>query len=64
MTELKEKDLHKRNIKSLIQEHGSLISPEFIEKTYAEVLSRHENATVRQFVPLLVIKEVRKVLSQ
>lgn len=64
MAEAKEEDLHKRNVKSLIQEHGNSINPEFIEKTYAEELTRHKSATVRQFVPLLVMREVKKALSQ
>jgi hypothetical protein len=64
MLEAQEENLHEANVKSLVREHGNIIDPEIIIEVYLETFSRHEKAPVRQFIPLLVMKEAKKALSQ
>lgn len=59
-----ENDLHERNVGQFIKDFKELINPETIRKVYYEVLSCHEDAKIRKFVPIFVTQEVKIALSQ
>lgn len=58
-----EKKLHEENIKELIRRYGADVSEDEIRRLYQGVLSVYEEAPQRKFVPVLVLREVKEILS-
>lgn len=62
--ETDEKKLHEGNIKELVKKYGADISEDEIHRLYQSVLSHYETAFQRKFVPVLVFREVKEILSE
>ena len=56
--------LHERNIESLIQMYGHLIDNEKIKKIYSEVQSNYTSAMIRQYLPILIKRDVKSTIQQ
>ncbi|OGD30686.1 hypothetical protein A2W60_01745 [Candidatus Azambacteria bacterium RIFCSPHIGHO2_02_46_12] len=58
--ETDEEKLHEGNIKK----YGADVSEDEIRRLYQSVLAYYETATQRKFVPVLVFREVKEILSE
>ena len=59
-----ETSLHKGNIESLIQMYGHLIDNEKIKKIYSEIQSNYTDAMIRQYLPVLIKRDVKATIQQ
>ncbi len=63
MIVIDEPQIHKEQMESFIRAYASQIDPEEIEQIYKEVLTGYEKATERQYIPLIIKKDVKNILS-
>ena len=62
--ETDEEKLHEGNIKAPIKKYGADVSEDEIRRLYQSVLAYYETATQRKFVPVLVLREIKEILSE
>jgi len=62
--ETDEEKLHEGNIKELVKKYGADVSEDEIRRLYQSVLAYYETATQRKFVPVLVLREIKEILSE
>lgn len=53
---------HKNNISELVEKFPE-IKPERISGIYLQHLKKHEGATLRKFIPLIVFRSVKNILK-
>lgn len=59
-----EENQHQHNITRLIEEFSHLVNAEEIKKIYGNIRQAKEVLQLRQFIPLLTLKQARDALYQ
>ncbi len=61
---INEEDQHERNVSSLIGEYSDRLDQSIIKQTYQQMRFRYEEARIRIYVPLFVMRDVKEALSR
>ena len=64
MIVIDEAQVHEEQMESFIRAYASQIDPEEIRQIYKEVLTGYEKVTQRQYIPPIIKKDVKNILSE
>jgi hypothetical protein len=62
--QINEVNSHERSIETLIDIYGKQIDTDKIRQIYRQVQSKYKDATVKQYLPILIRRDAGEILSQ